>query len=277
VIRPRTLLADAAARLRAAGVDSAEVDAQLLLAHSLGVDRSRLLIIDEVPAATARDFTALVERRLTREPVQHLLGVAPFRYLTLQVGPGVFVPRPETELLVDAVLPALHGASAPVVVDLCAGSGALALAVASEVPGAVVHAVERSPQALGWLRRNCARTDVQVHEADVTATDSLLELTGRVDVVLSNPPYVPRATEVSPEVRHDPEQAVFAGADGLELMPAVLGTAARLLRRGGVLALEHDESHAVALLELIGAGPWTRAHDHDDLTGRSRFVTVVRD
>jgi release factor glutamine methyltransferase len=273
----RALLADAVARLGAAGVASPRVDAELLLAHCAGVRRSRLITLDDVPAEAVSRFAALLERRARREPLQHLTGTAPFRNLELAVGPGVFVPRPETELLVDAVLPLLAGVPAPLVVDLCSGSGALALAVADEVSAGRVIAVERSGTALGWLRQNAAGSRVEVVAADVTSSGLLPAERGCVDAVLSNPPYVPAATPVDPEVRADPDEAVFAGADGLSVIPAVLDRAAELLRPGGVLALEHDDTHAQAVPALLCAGTgWDQVCEHADLSGRARFVTARR-
>ena len=272
----RAPLADATARLRDAGVESARVDAEVLLAHCLGVERSRLSTVDGVDEAVRRDFVALVERRAAREPLQHICGSAPFRYLDVAVGPGVFVPRPETELLVDAVLPALAAVTAPIVVDLCAGSGALALSIAREVPGATVYAVELLPDALAWLERN-AGTEIAVVAGDLTDPTLLVQLNGRVDVVVSNPPYVPLGTDVEPEVRADPAQAVFAGADGLALMPAVIARAAALLRPGGALAVEHDATHGESVPHLLrSADAWRDVADHRDLAGTPRYATAVR-
>jgi release factor glutamine methyltransferase len=263
-------------RLGAAGVASPRVDAELLLGHCLGVERSRLILVGDVPDAAAQEFAALIERRAAREPLQHILGRAAFRYLDLAVGPGVFVPRPETELLVDAVLGSLAATEAPVVVDLCAGSGALALAIAGEVPSARVYAVERDDDALDWLRRN-AGPRIGVVAADVSDPNLLRELHGTVDVVVSNPPYVPLGTAVDPEVRADPSAAVFAGEDGLALMPTVIARAGSLLRPGGVFAVEHDASHAEAVPALIRAtGAWRDVADHLDLTGQPRYATAVR-
>jgi release factor glutamine methyltransferase len=185
----------------------------------------------------------------------------------------VFIPRPETELLVDAVLPALTPAAT--VVDLCAGSGALALSIAHEVPGARVYAVECSPAALPWLLRNAAATSVTVVAGDVSDPSLLGELAGQVDAVVSNPPYVPAGTPVEPEVRADPADAVFAGADGLAVIPAVIARAAALLRPGGVFAIEHDETHAEAVPALLADG-WRDVADHRDLAGRPRYTTAVR-
>ena len=273
----RVLLTAAAARLRAAGVASSRVDAELLLAHCLGVDRSRLPLVDAVPAAAETRFAAALARRVRREPLQHILGRAPFRHVELAVGPGVFIPRPETELLVDAVLPTLRAADAPVAVDLCAGSGALALAVADEVPGSRGYAVERSAAALHWLRRNTAGTGVEVVAADVRDPALLTGLRSTADAVLCNPPYVPAAVPVEPEVRADPAEAVFAGADGLELMPAVLARAAELLRPGGVVAIEHDDTQGESLPHLLAVhGAWRDIIAHRDLAGLARYVTAMR-
>ena len=273
---PRGLLDAATERLGVAGIDSARVDAELLLAHCLGLERSRLALVDDVADPVAAQFGVLVERRASREPLQYICGRAAFRYLDVLVGPGVFIPRPETELLVDAVLPFLQTIRAPVVVDLCAGSGVLALAVADEVPGAQVYGVEHSDAALMWLRRN-AGTKVTVVAGDVLDARRLLELHGRADVVVSNPPYVPAATLVEPEVRADPAEAVFAGDDGLALMPAVIASAGSLLRRGGMLAVEHDTTHGRAVPDLLrAAGGWGKVADHVDLAGHPRYATAVR-
>lgn len=273
----RELLAGATARLARAGVGSPRVDAELLLAHCLNLDRGQLALVGEVPSAAAAAFADAVGRREAREPLQHIVGSAPFRHLLLAVGPGVFVPRPETELLLDAVLPALAGIERSIVVDLCAGSGALALAAEDETAGAIVHAIELCEDALVWLRRNCAGTGVRTQAADVRDAGLLPELRGRVDAVLSNPPYVPTGSAVEPEVLADPASAVFAGADGLAVLRAVLDRAAELLRRGGVLAVEHDAGHEQAVPELLaGAGGWQQITAHRDLAGLPRFVTAVR-
>jgi release factor glutamine methyltransferase len=273
----RALLTTATALLRAAGVDSARVDAELLLAHSLAVQRSRLPLVDAVPAGAESAFATALARRVLREPLQYIVGHAPFRHLELAVGPGVFVPRPETELLVDAVLPTLRAVGAPTVVDLCAGSGALALAVADEVPGVHSYAVENAPTALAWLRRNTAGTTVQMVAADIRDPDLLIELRATVDAVVCNPPYVPATQHVQPEVRADPDNAVFAGPDGLALMPDVAARAAQLLRPGGVVAIEHDDTQGEALPQLLtDLGCWRDISAHRDLAGLPRYVTALR-
>ena len=273
----RPLLAEATERLRTAGVDSARVDAELLLAALVGRPRAGLLTLDAVPDSVERTYTDWVTRRVSREPLQHITGTAPFRNLVLDVGPGVFVPRPETELLVDAVLPLLRPLEAPLVVDLCAGSGALGLAIADEVPGARVVAVEAAQSAARWLTGNVAGTSVRVLVGDVRDPELLQPLYGRVDAVLSNPPYVPLPTEVAPEVLADPREAVFAGSDGLDLMSTVASRAAALLRSGGVFACEHDDTHAESVPALLAQdGRWTGIVEHDDLSGRPRYVTARR-
>ena len=274
---PAALLVDATRRLERAGVASPRVDAECLLAHCARVARSRLPLLRELTAAQSAAFQLLLDRRARREPLQHLVGTVAFRHVELAVGPGVFVPRPETELLVDAALATLRTVARPVVVDLCAGSGALAVAVADEVHGARVIAVERDPAALAWLRRNADGTGVEVVGGDVADPGLLAELHGQVHVVLCNPPYVPAATAVDREVLADPPDAVFAGADGLGLMPAVIARAAELLSGGGVVAVEHDDTHGSALPGLLHAdGRWVEIEDHLDLTGRPRYVTATR-
>ena len=175
----------------------------------------------------------------------------------------------------DAVLPELSMRAEPFVVDLCSGSGALALAIADEVPGARVAAVERSLTASRWLARNAEGTPVQVVTGDIRDPGLLRPWYGQVDVVVSNPPYVPVATEVDPEVRADPAEAVFAGTDGLDLMSTVISRAALLLRPGGFLAVEHDDTHGDAVPTLLQAdGRFTEITDHADLSGRARFATA---
>lgn len=282
------LLAWATRTLAAAGVASPRVDAELLAAHVLGLSRQRLLTAPPPTPRQRADLAALVRRRAERVPLQYLTGTAPFYGLELAVGPGVFVPRFETELMVEWALPRLAGAAR--VVDLCSGSGAVAIAVASRLPSLEVYCVERSPAALEWLRGNVSRLAprVRVVEGDVAdeslLTDSLItdtcssDLSGTVDMVLCNPPYVPESAPVDPEVaRHDPHEAVFAGADGLALMPAIARTAARLLRTGGQFAVEHDDTQGESLPGLLRATGWfAEIEDHADLAGRPRFTTARR-
>jgi release factor glutamine methyltransferase len=269
-VTPRAVLLDAASRLAAAGIASPRVDAELLLAHILSVSRSRLLLVSSVSPTDLAEFESLVERRAAREPLQHIVGTAPFLDLSLAVGPGVFIPRPETEILADWARSSLDGS---VAVDLCSGSGALALAVASAHPAAHVYAVEISPDALEWLQQNASEySNVEVVVGDVRS----LSLPVVADLVVSNPPYVPTSVDVSPEVHADPSLAVFAGVDGLDLIPAVVASAASLLRPGGLIGIEHDSSHAAEVAAILAASSFTDVRGLDDLTGRPRFTTAVR-
>ena len=270
-------LATAVADLSAAGVESPRVDAELLAAHVLGISRGRLLLIDSLRPTELSRFTELVAERARRIPLQHLLGTAAFRHLELQVGDGVFVPRPETELLAGwGIAQTAPGSTA---VDLCSGTGAIALSVADEArPGRVI-AVERSPAALAYLRRNAAAfPGVEVVEGDVTDPDLLAELHGDVDVLLCNPPYVPDGTAVPPEVaEHDPAEAVFGGADGLTVLRPVVALAATLLKPGGVVGIEHDDVHGEAVPALLRAdGRFVEVTAHLDLSGRPRYTTARR-
>jgi release factor glutamine methyltransferase len=258
------------------------VDAELLLAAVLALPRARLLTLDEVSADDAGRFTGLVEQRAARVPLQHLTGTAPFRHLDLAVGPGVFVPRPETELIAGWVLDRIAGLDAPRVVDLGAGSGAIALSVAFEHPGARVVAVERDPGAVEWTRHNAAiraragDTPVQVLPGDMTDPGLLIELDGTVDVVVSNPPYVPDGARLPREVAdHDPPLALWGGPDGLDVVRGLLRTAARLLRPGGWLGIEHADQQGSALPALVrSSGTWSDVTDHPDLAGRPRYTTA---
>ncbi len=277
---PRSLLDDAAARLDEAGVPSPRVDAEVLLAHVLAVPRGLLAVQDPVAGPLAEDYRALVERRARREPLQHLTGVAGFRQLEVAVGPGVFVPRPETELLagwaVGAAAAVVAEGGVPVVVDLCSGSGAVALAVSAEVAAARVYAVEREEAALAWAERNLAGSGVDLRRGDMAG--AFPDLDGTVDVVVCNPPYVPLDAyeSVAPEARdHDPPAALWSGPDGLDAIRKVERVAARLLAPGGVVGVEHAEAQGrSAPAVFVGAGRWTEVRDHPDLAGRPRFVTA---
>jgi release factor glutamine methyltransferase len=270
----------AARRLAAAGVPTPRGDAELLVAHVLGVSRAELTLRAVMTRSQVDALHELVRRREARTPLQHLFGTAPFRHVELAVGPGVFVPRPETEVVAGWAIDWLRRTplDAPVVVDLCTGSGAIAVAVADEVPGAVVHAVELDRAAAEWARRNTAGTRVQLHHADVA--DALPALDGRVDLVISNPPYVPDDERelVEPEVRdHDPALALWAGGDGLSVVRVVVRRAGRLLRSSGALVVEHsDRQGESAPAVLRDARGWVDVQDHADLTGRPRYVTATR-
>ena len=272
----RELRRRGATRLRAAGVASPERDADELLAHVLGVDLGRLAMVESVAAEERAAYDALVARRASREPLQHLLGTAAFRHVELAVGPGVFVPRPETELLAGWAVERAQQLAAPVVVDLGTGSGAIARAIEHEVPEAAVHAVELDPDAHRWAVRNLAGTAVDLRLGDMaTAFD---DLDGQVDVVTCNPPYIPLGAweSVAPEARdHDPHLALFSGDDGLDALRVVEATAARLLRPGGWVGAEHADAQGGAAPAVFAAsGRWEQVRDNDDLAGRARYVTA---
>lgn len=276
----RLAIAEAERTLAAAGVSSPRFDAEELAAHVVGIERTRLMLHPLVDPPVVEELRRLVARRAAREPLQHLLGTAVLGPVTVAVGPGVFVPRPETELLLEWGLHAIAQVPDPLVVDLCTGSGALALGVAACRPDAIVHAVEADPGALAWARRNVSDHGecVQLHAGDVRWPELLPGLQSDVDLVLSNPPYVPDGTPVPPEVAlFDPPGAVFGGPDGLEIIRAVVATAASLLRYGGALAIEHDDTHAAAVPALLRKRRvLTDVQEHADLNGRPRFATARR-
>lgn len=280
----RRAIEEAALLLAGAGVASPRWDAEQLAAHVLGVARTSLPVVPNLDSAQYAAFTELVARRATREPLQHIIGSVGFRYVELAVGPGVFVPRPETESVAEhAIAAARKAGRAPLVVDLCSGSGAIALSVAHEVKTATVHAVEMDERALDWLRRNAAARvaagdpPVTVHAGDVA--DALPELDGTVDVVVSNPPYVPVAdlATTTPEVRdHDPLVALVAGPDGLDVIRAVERTAHRLLKPGGAVVVEHEDDQGATAPALFTPDRWAGVEDHRDLAGRPRWLSATK-
>jgi release factor glutamine methyltransferase len=281
----RSLRDETVAALANAGVPDPEVDAELLVGFVLGAGRGRvqaLVVMEaEVAPEDVRRVRELAARRATREPLQHITGVAPFRSLELAVGPGVFVPRPETEQVVQFAIDALRAvpSAEPVGVDLGTGSGAIALAMATEVPHARVYAVEKSPEAFAWTRRNVESVGAPNLQAVLgDLADALPELDGTVDVVISNPPYVPDdAIPRDPEVRlFDPAVALYGGADGLDIVRVISGVARRLLRPGGTLVLEHGELQGAQIRELLTADGWRAAATHRDLTTRDRATTALR-
>jgi release factor glutamine methyltransferase len=267
-----------------AGVESPRVDAELLAAHVVGVPRGRLPMVPLVDPPVVDALRTLVSRRAQRVPLQHLTGTAAMGPVEVAVGPGVFIPRPETEVMLAWGLAALDGVAEPLVVDLCTGSGALALAVAHARPDAQVHAVESDPVALSWARRNvnaraaAGDTPVVLYAGDIADPGLLTALDGLAHLVLCNPPYVPLGARLPPEVAlHDPPAAVFAGVDGLAVIPDVVRTGTRLLREGGSIAIEHDDSHAVAVPAMLAARRvLIGVADHADLAGRPRFATARR-
>lgn len=276
----RTLAAavrEATAILKQAGVPSPRVDAELLADHLLGVGLGRLraMMLGESPAPVGYDD--LVAERAQRIPLQHITGVAHFRYLELAVGPGVFVPRPETESVVQLVIDYVKGMEHPRIVDLGTGSGAIAGSIAHEVPGAEVHAVEYSPFAHAWAAKNLAPLGVELVLGDLR--DALPELNGTFDVVISNPPYIPaEAIPNEPEVAlHDPPEALYGGgADGMELPTAAAASAARLLVPGGYFVMEHAEVQAGWIKTMLSrSGVWSGISTHLDLNGKERATSAV--
>lgn len=280
----RLAILEAERVLSTAGVPSPRTDAELLAAHLLGVERTKLMMVPLVDPPVIEALQELVAQRAKRMPLQHLTGSAAMGGLSLSVGAGVFIPRPETELLLEWGLGALEFFDNPTVVDLCTGSGALALSIAHARPDAAVHAVEKDPRALYWMRRNAHErsyagdTPIHLHGGDVTDPEVLRDLDGRADLIVCNPPYVPEGTPVPPEVRnHDPHQAVFAGRDGLDVVRHVVACAARLLRPGGGIAIEHDDTHGGSVPALLRARRvFDEVEDHADLAGRPRFATARR-
>ncbi|WP_344293861.1 peptide chain release factor N(5)-glutamine methyltransferase [Agromyces neolithicus] len=281
----RAVRDETAARLAAAGVPDPEVDADLLIGHVLGLSRggvqARIVVGGEIEETDASELAGLVERRARREPLQHLTGRAAFRSLELSVGPGVFVPRPETEGVAQLAIHALRASAEPepIGIDLGSGSGAIALALATEVPHARVWAVENSPAAFPWTRRNVdevAAPNLELVFADLAV--ALPELDGTVAVVVSNPPYIPHgAIPRDPEVRlHDPEHALYGGPDGLDVVRALSNRARALLHPGGVLVIEHGEQQAAEIAALLAADGWRAIAHHRDLTGRDRATTALR-
>ncbi len=309
----RDVLFDSERRLSSVGVPSPNVDASMIVAHVLDVPRSRLMLQDLVDDAQRVQIETLLSQRLSRVPLQHILGVAHFRYLELKVGPGVFIPRPETELLAEAAIRALRESSSKVAVDLCTGSGAVALAMATEVPESTVYAVELDPTAAMWAQSNVAahadvlaqvgsRVEVIVDDAALVSEPGheLSHLVRQASVVAANPPYIPEGMiprEV--EVRdHDPAMALYSGADGLTVTRRVVLTAGLLLREGGLLVIEHADIQgtdagtlgvpaivraasvnadlAERIPQLPGTALFASVVDRSDLNGLPRFTMAIR-
>ncbi len=271
--------------LISAGVPSPRVDAELLIGHVLGISRgavqSQAITGAVLDAESLLAVDELVERRAAREPLQHITGRAAFRSMELAVGPGVFVPRPETEGVAGIAVDALRAAasSQPIGVDLGTGSGAIALAMATEVPHASVYGVEVSPLAFVWTKQNFREQAPDNAKAVfIDLADALPELDGTVAVVVSNPPYIPAgAIPRDPEVRlFDPEIALYGGEDGLDIVRQVSTTARRLLHSGGTLVIEHGELQAASIAALLSADGWRAISTHRDLTGRDRTTTALR-
>lgn len=288
------VIRDAAVQLREAGIETPEHDAKLLLAEAAGVelrDVDKALLMGEElgTAEQLARFQSMLARRAKREPLQYITGHAPFRYLDLKVGLGVFIPRPETETVVQAGLDWLteHGMIHPRVVDLCAGSGAIGLSVVSEVPGSQVWAVELSPNTAEWTNKNLAETakrypsiasNYQLEIADATSLATLAQLDGTIDIVITNPPYVPESdVPEQPEVRvWDPELALYGGSmDGTLIPERIIERAYRLLKPGGALVMEHDVTQGDRLVAYAKAVGFTTASTGRDWTGRDRYLFAV--
>ena len=278
---------EAASTLAAAGVPSPEHDARELAAYVLGEPRYPVLEPGNLPGSFDDDFARAVSRRAAREPLQHILQHTVFRYVTLAVDPAVFVPRPETEVVagvaIDEAARLAADGRAPLVVDLCSGSGAIAASVHVEVPAATVVAMDASTDAVRMTRVNIAAVgtpEPRVEVGDVADTSLLADLDGRVDVVVSNPPYIPPgAIPRDPEVRdYDPALALFGGGeDGLDVPRAVIATAARLLQPGGLLVMEHADVQGAQTRDAAAAtGDFDQIETRQDLTGRDRMLVARR-
>lgn len=279
------VLQRAVARLAGAGVPDPVVDAELLAAFVVGTGRGGVQAAavrgDALTAADAERLDGLVARRAAREPLQHLTGTAPFRHLELRVGPGVFVPRPETEIVAQLAIDALRAAASasPVAVDLGTGSGAIALAMATEVPHARVYAAENSVDAFVWAKENFALVGAgNARLAFIDLAEAFPGLDGTVSVVASNPPYVPdAAVPRDPEVRFfDPPAALYGGDDGLDVVRVLSRVGLRLAHPGGTIVVEHGEWQGAAIRELLTADGWRAAATHPDLTMRDRATTALR-
>jgi release factor glutamine methyltransferase len=267
------------------GVPSPDVDAELLIGFVLGMSRGEVqaksITGAAISVADSATITALVERRAAREPLQHITGRAPFRSLELAVGPGVFVPRPETEQVAQFAVDALLAEAGPdpIAIDLGTGSGAIALSLATEVPHSLVYGVENSAEAFIWTRRNFRESGADNARAIFNDLASALpELDGTVAVVISNPPYIPLgAIPRDPEVRlFDPEHALYGGEDGLDVVRQVSRAAWRLLHPGGTLVLEHGELQASAIAGILAVDGWRAIASHPDFLGRDRSTTALR-
>jgi release factor glutamine methyltransferase len=277
ITRLRCAIDSATTLLAEAGIDSARYDAEELAAYLAGTERGRLSMLAAPDDTFFDHYRATIAERSRRVPLQHLTGVAAFGPLTLSVGPGVFIPRPETEAILEWSI-AQHLPDSPLIVDLCTGSGALALGLARHWPGARVVGIDDSDTALDYARRNAAGSSVELLRADVTASGVLSQLDGQVDLLVSNPPYVPNDADLDPEVLdHDPSHAVFGGPDGMTVITAIAELAPRLLRPGGLFAVEHDDTTSALTAELIrSTGLFEVVVPRTDLTGRPRFVTARR-
>ena len=277
------LLSESSTKLKVAGVTSATVDAELLACYCLGISRSELQLLiatsQPFPAKHLDMFHSVLARRVAREPLQHITGSAPFRHLELKVGPGVFTPRPETEQVVDFALEKISKVENPIIVDLCSGSGAIAISLTTEIPVSKVFAVELSKDAYGYLLQNAASyglSEDNLRNEDLQ--NSLFELDGQVDLVISNPPYIPNdAIPIDLEVQlHEPSMSLYGGVDGLDVVRQISIRAKSLLKSGGLLVLEHADSQSSAIGKLLLAEGWIEIDARADLAGKERMISAVK-
>jgi release factor glutamine methyltransferase len=274
------LIARGTAAFEAAEIESAAVDAELIVAFVLGISRGELqakAIMGE-SISDSTEIEGLFARRAAREPLQHLTGEAYFRNLTLRVGKGVFVPRPETELLASLAIDAAKAFENPTVIDLCAGSGAVGIAIATELPSAKVFAVEKSEDAFNYATENYKNLAPNATVILGDAADAFQELNGKVQVLVSNPPYIPAAmVPIYPEVAlHDPALALYSGNDGLDLIRTISKRGLELLVPGGTIAMEHADMQSDAVVQLLLDDGWREVFDHKDFNGRPRAVTAKK-
>lgn len=274
----RDLIAEATRELSDAGVASPRVDAELIAAHVLDTERGRIFTYENFSSAQANSFKSYIDTRCSHVPVQYIIGVAPFRYLEIEVGPGVLIPRPETELVAQHAIDTAKSLSgAPIVVDLGSGSGAIALAIATEAPRSRVLAVERESSAFVWLKRNVANLAPSIECKQGDVTDALAELDGQVDIAVANPPYVNSHSEMPFEVSNfEPAEALFGGGDaGIEIPGIFAKSAARLLKRGGTFICEHAEDQGASIAALL-APDFMEVTLHTDFNDRPRWTSAVR-
>jgi release factor glutamine methyltransferase len=277
------LLSESSSKLQKAGVTSAIVDAELIACFCLGISRSELAIMvatsQPFPAESIEHFQSALARRVARQPLQHITGTAPFRHLELKVGPGVFTPRPETEQVVGFALERISNSASTLIVDLCAGSGAIAISLATEISGSTVFAVEKSKEAFSYLRDNAASyglAEGNLRNEDLN--DSLQDLDGQVDLVISNPPYIPDdAIPIDLEVQlHEPSMSLYGGVDGLDVVRQISGRALKLLKPGGLLVMEHADTQSSAISKLLLAKGWIEIVTRADLAGKDRMISALK-
>ena len=277
------LLSESSGKLKEAGVASAIVDAELLACYCLGISRSELSLMAATnqvfPTESLERFESALARRIERQPLQHITGTAPFRHLELKVGPGVFTPRPETEQVVGFALEKISNWPCPLIVDLCAGSGAIAISLATEISSSTVFAVEKSKEAFAYLRDNSARYGLD--EGNLRNEDlenSLSELAGQVDLVISNPPYIPSdAIPIDLEVQlHEPGMSLYGGVDGLDVVRQISIRALKLLKPGGLLVMEHADTQSSAIGKLLLAEGWLEIVARADLAGKDRMISALK-